>query len=491
MADLESQIESLIAQAGELRRAGRVPEAIAAYERLLAQWPALPDSWYNLALMYRRARRFDDALAAYDQALRHGLSGPEEAHLNRGVIYADDLRRPDLAERELAAALALNPRYGPALLNLGNLHEDRGRRAEALAAYDRLLALEPDHPEALARAAQLRPVADAADPALGRLRRALARSNQHPQDRASLAFALGKLLDGAGAWDAAFEAYAEANAHARAAAPGARYDRAGQEALVDGLIAAFPRPDPPAPPVAGTRAPPIFILGMFRSGSTLAEQVLASHPRVTSGGELTLLPALVRQLLQPYPAAAARLAGPTRDDLARRYLSGLAALFPDADVLTDKRPDNFLHVGLIKRLFPDARIVHTRRHPLDNALSAWFLHLDPSMAYALDLMDTGHYLAQERRLAAHWKALWPDDILELDYDSFVADPRPQTERLLAFCGLGWDDACLSFHKTDSNVRTASVWQVREPLYGRSSGRWRNYEGRLGPLKAWLESEGVL
>ncbi|MDB5468528.1 MAG: hypothetical protein JWR84_88 [Caulobacter sp.] len=490
MADAD--LESLIARAGGLRLAGRAAEAVAAYEQLLAQRPALPDSWYNLALMYRRLGRFDDALAAYDQALGHGLSGPEEAHLNRGVIYADDLRRPDLAEQELAAALKLNPRYPPALLNLGNLHEDRGRRAQALAAYEQLLALEPGHPEALARAAHLRPVEGPDDPTIGRLRQAMARPGLQAQDRAGLGFALGKLLDGAGAYDQAFEAYGAANA----AAPAARYDRAAQEALVDGLIAAFPptdRPeaDPPAAPVAGTRPPPVFILGMFRSGSTLAEQVLASHPRVTSGGELTLLPTLVREALQPYPVALSRIDPAARESLARRYLGDLERLFPQADVLTDKRPDNFLHVGLIKRLFPDARIVHTRRHPLDNVLSTWFLHLGPSMAYAGELMDCAHYLAQERRLTAHWKTLWPDDILELDYDAFVEDPRPHTQRLLAHCGLDWDDACLAFHQTDSNVRTASVWQVREPLYRRASGRWRNYERQLEPVRAWLEGQGLL
>lgn len=480
MAD--AALESLIARAADLRRAGRVAEAIAAYEQLLGQRPALPDSWYNLALMYRRVRRFEDALAAYDQALVHGLSGPEEAHLNKGVIYADDLRRPDLAEQALDAALKLNPRYQPALLNLGNLHEDRGRKAQALSAYDALLALDPNHPEALARAAQLHTVGDPADPAIGRLRQALARPGLAPQDRAGLGFALGKLLDGAGAFDDAFEAYAAANATSAV-----RYDRAAQETLVDGLMAAFPTAGAQTPAV-GPRPPPIFILGMFRSGSTLAEQVLASHPRVTSGGELTLLPALVRQAPGAYPASLSRL---DPAPMARAYLGELDRLFPSADVLTDKRPDNFLHLGLIKRLFPDARIVHTRRHPLDNVLSAWFLHLSGTMPYATDLMDTAHYLAQERRLMAHWKSLWPDDILDLDYDAFVEDPKLHTERLLAHCDLAWDDACLAFHQTDSNVRTASVWQVRQPLYKRASGRWRNYERQLAPVKEWLAGEGLL
>ena len=486
MADLES----LIAQAAELRRAGRVPEAIAAYERLLSLQPALPDSWYNLALMYRRARRFDDALVAYDKALAHGLSGPEEAHLNRGVIYADDLRRPDLAEQELTAALALNPRYVPALLNLGNLHEDRGRRAEAREAYKRVLALEVDHPLALARLAGLHTPEGPNDPMIGRVERAQARPGPGPAEKAELLFSLGRLKDLVGAYNEAYARYNAANAFSRQSGRVPPFDRAAQEHLVDQLIAAFPAAEA-VRPVANGRSPPLFICGMFRSGSTLVEQVLASHPRVTSGGELALLPTLVNREIRPWPAALDRVSGPVREQLADSYLAQLSALFPGADVITDKRPDNFLHLGLIKRLFPDAKIVNTVRHPLDNILSVFFLHLDHRMSYALDIEDTAHYLVQQRRLMDHWRSLWPDDILDFDYDAFVADPRPHTERLLSFCGLDWDDACLAFHRTDSNVRTASVWQVREPLYRRASGRWRNYENRLRPLKAWLEGQGVL
>ncbi len=488
MADAD--LESLIARAGALRKAGRAAEAVAAYEQVLQLRPALPDSWYNLALMYRRTGRFEDALAAYDQALAHRLSGPEEAHLNRGVIYADDLRRPDLAERELDAALRLNPRYLPALLNLGNLHEDRGRKGKALQAYDQVLALQPDHPTAMARAAGLHTPTGLDDPMIARVERALARSGLAPADKADLQFALGRLLDAAGNFNEAYATYFAANAFSRQAGRAPPYDWAGHQRLVDQLIAASPATESP-PPISGARPPPVFICGMFRSGSTLVEQVLASHSRVTSGGELTLLPALVRRELSPWPAALASVVGPNRDRLAGAYLADLARLFPGADVITDKRPDNFLHIGLIKRLFPDARIVNTVRNPLDNILSVYFLHLDHSMAYALSVEDTAHYLVQERRLMAHWKSLWPNDILDFDYDAFVQDPRPQTERLLAFCGLDWDDACLAFHQADSNVRTASVWQVREPLYRRASGRWRHYASQLEPVRVWLEEQGAL
>ncbi|MFO1187228.1 MAG: sulfotransferase [Alphaproteobacteria bacterium] len=333
-------------------------------------------------------------------------------------------------------------------------------------------------------------ITDAGDPLIARLRAALAAQTAGPADRASLGFALGRALDAAGAYAEAFAAYQGANQASAAAAPaGAVYDRSRHERLIREIGAAFPVAQAPAvdrrPESPAASPTPIFILGMFRSGSTLIEQVLARHPDVTSGGELELLPDLVRRELAPFPASISNLTPERSQSLARQYLGGLAHRFPNARLLTDKRPDNFLYVGLIKRLMPAARIIHTVRNPLDNCLSVFFLHLDPSLAYARDLVDIGHYYREYRRLMAHWKALYSADILDFDYDAFVREPRPSLERLLAFCGLPWDDRCLSFHEAASPVRTASVWQVREPLYARSSGRWRNYARELEPLRQFL------
>ncbi|PWG03702.1 tetratricopeptide repeat-containing sulfotransferase family protein [Sphingosinicella humi] len=478
--------ETLLRRATDLQRAGRVQDAIAAYEQLLALRPDIPAGWYNLGYLQRWAGRFEESLVSYQRALDHGVSQPEEVHLNRGVILADHLARSDAAEAELKAALALNPRYVPAWLNLGNLHEDRGLRVEAREAYEQVLALEPDHALALTRLAGLTRAAGPDDPMIDRLRQAIARPGVSAVDRADLGFALGQALDAAGAYDEAFAAYGDANAASRASAGApVRYDAAAVESLIDRLIEAFPAP---AARGQGETGAPLFICGMFRSGSTLTEQILASHSQVTAGGELNLLPTLIQRELQPYPEAAAE-AGPEKlERLRRDYLERLRAIHPDAGLVTDKRPDNFLHIGLIKALFPDARIVHTRREPLDNILSIYFLHLDHSMPYALDLMDTAHWHGQYRRLMAHWKALYPKDIYDLDYEALVAEPRPTIERLLGFCGLEWKESCLSFHEANTAVRTASVWQVRQPIYRRSAGRWRNYEAHLGNVRAALEGE---
>jgi tetratricopeptide (TPR) repeat protein len=482
---MNETLQQLLRQASGLRQSGRWPEAVAVYERLLLAQPALPDSWYNLAWLRRGVGQYPGALAAYQQALDHGVGEPEEVHLNRAAIYADHLACPDKARVELEAALRLNPQYLPAWLNVGNLCEDCGDRAGAAAAYQRALLIEPGHPLALARFAGVHRASGSADPVIARLQAALALPAIDAAQRADLGFALGKLLDEAGAFDSAFSAFVAANKASRAAAAtaGVHYDARAHERLVDGLIANFATPVP----TAGDQpaSPCIFICGMFRSGSTLVEQILAGHPQITAGGELELLPALVRECL-PSPGHANPAAdGALLRRLRTRYREGVASRHPDADTVTDKRPDNFLHIGLIKTMFPAAKIVHTRRNALDNCLSIFFLHLDPSMAYALDLQDIAHWYGQYERLMRHWKTLYGNDIKDVDYDGLVAEPQPAIAALLAFCELPWDPACMAFHRNQGVVKTASVWQVRQPLYQRSSGRWRHYEKHLAALREAL------
>ena len=303
-------------------------------------------------------------------------------------------------------------------------------------------------------------------------------------DEAEISFALASALDATGNYEEAFRVLRRANAASRAGASPRppRYDRAAQEALVDALIRTFPLR---ARPAARNAASPIFICGMFRSGSTLTEQTLARHSRVTAGGELETIPALVQMRLQPYPESLSSAPATLLDELRATYVSELHSLFPTADLVTDKRPDNFLHIGLIKTLFPEARIVHTRRNPLDNILSVYFLHFDASISYGLDLADIAHWYREYRRLMRHWHALYGSDIHDLDYDALVASPRRVLAELLDFCGLEWEDGCLSLDAKPGAVRTGSVWQVRQGIHGRSSGRWRHYERHLDAVRATL------
>ncbi|HEU4704149.1 MAG TPA: tetratricopeptide repeat protein, partial [Sphingomicrobium sp.] len=310
----------LLKEASALREAGRVGEAIAAYQRLLAVKPDLPGSWYNLGWLQKQARRFEDSLRSYGEALERGVRDPEEVHLNRAVILSDHLGRPEEALRELESALELNPAYVPALLNLGNLHEDRGDRQSAALAYRRALEADPGSALALARLAG---VGDPGDRLVERVDKAIAGAAS-AAEQADLGFALGRLLDQAGDHDRAFAAYAEANrASAASHGPGFRgYDRRAHERFVDRLIANFAEPAKPRPASAGEA--PLFICGLFRSGSTLVEQILAGHSRVTAGGELDLVPALAARI-RPYPDALASAGPADFERLRGEYLAGMPA----------------------------------------------------------------------------------------------------------------------------------------------------------------------
>jgi hypothetical protein len=470
-------------EAAQLRRENRVAEAMTAYQRIVARWPKLADAWFNLAVLQRQKFELDAALDSYAKALMSGIARPEEAHLNRGVIFSDYLRDYAAAARELEQALTLNPNFTPALLNLANLYEDHGKRPEASALYARILAMEPDNFEALARFANSQPAA--ADPGLiQRLRNALERSTGW-SDRASLGFALGRLLDAAGNYPDAFAAYSAAN---RASMAGAGphvspYDPARQALFVDRMIA---EGTPRATATESTATPrPIFIVGMFRSGSTLTEQLLAAMPGVADGGEMDILPRLIDAELSPLFESLAALSSERLDAMAARYRAQMLRIAAGARYVIDKRPDNFLYIGLIKRLFPDARIVHTTRDPLDNCLSIFFLHLEQQMSYALDLTSIAHYYRHYRRLMAHWRREFPDDIIDFDYDALVRDPHPTLEQLCGRLGLEWSGQVPKVSARSAAIRTASVWQVREPLYTTSSGRARHYARELDALRAEL------
>ncbi|HEX5259128.1 MAG TPA: sulfotransferase [Sphingomicrobium sp.] len=471
---MDAESEALLQRAALLRRAARADEAIAAYEKLLQREPDLPDSWYNLAWLQRQAGQYERALASYGEALRRGVHAPEEVHLNRAAILSDHLAREGEAEAELEAALALKPDYAPALLNLGNLHEDRGDRTAAEAAYRGALEFAPDDALTLSRLAAVSHAAELDEALAERLRAAIRRQGASAAEQADLGFALAGLLDAAGRFDEAFEAARAANAASRAAT-GARYDRFAAERYIDQLIESFP-----VPVTASDEPAPVFIVGMFRSGSTLVEQILAGHSRIQGGGELEFIPELVRQIAD-YPSAVATADEATIENWRRFYLDSLARIAREGALITDKRPDNFVHIGLIKTLFPGAKIVHTRRNRLDNLLSLYFLHLDPQMAYALDLDDAAHWYGQYERLMAHWKALYPNGIFDVDYDELVRSPDAVVQDLLKFLNLRWEPGVLDFEGRERPVRTASVWQVRQPLHARSSGRGRNYSAVMKTL----------
>jgi tetratricopeptide (TPR) repeat protein len=481
-----NEISDAMGNAAQLHRQNQVAEAMAAYGAILTRWPKVADAWYNLAVLQRKTYRFEEALGSYERALAAGISRPEEVHLNRSVIFSDFMRDHVAAAAELQQALTLNPAYTPALLNLANLFEDLGKRSEASSLYARILAIEPHAFEALARFANVQPAGSVDGALINRLRDALKIASSM-SDRASLGFALGRLLDAAGDYREAFAVYTAAN-QASLASAGPQvvpYDRARQQAFVDRVIGSDSRRTKAH--TAETPPRPIFIVGMFRSGSTLAEQLLAGMPGVAAGGEMDFLPRLVDSEFVPFFETLETVSAERLDGMAARYRAELMRVSANAAYVTDKRPDNFLYLGLIKRLFPDAKIVHTTRNPLDNCLSIFFLHLEQQMSYALNLMDIGHYYGEYRRLMAHWKAEFSGDIFDFNYDALIGEPQIQMQRLCAFLGLEWPGQIPLVAARSASIRTASTWQVREPLYSTSSGRARHYADELKELRGYLEA----
>lgn len=494
----DDSLQTLFSATANLEAAGRAGDAIGRCRAFLARDPENAEAWCELGRLLRGAGAGEEALTAYGEALRFGIDKPEEIHLTRAVILTDHLRRDDEAEAEFRKCLSARPDYPPALLNLGNLAEERGRREEAVEYYRKL---SPDGSKsglasdaycdlrllALARLVRLSRPESIDEPLIETLQIVLDRDQVDAETRAALNYSLGETFDRIGEYGRAFSAFEAANRAQSSARQSFRRD--ASRGAFDRIRRAFPAAIPGGGGSAHAgRAAPIFVCGMLRSGSTLVEQVLAAHPEIEAGGELNALFRLTSRMIVPFPEAALSLNADKVEALKNAYFAEIDAAFPAARAagrrITDKRPDNFMRIGLIKRLFPDAKIVHTVRDPRDTCLSNYFQHLEPSLVpYANDLGDLGAYYREYRGLMDHWRSLFGASIHDFDYDAFVADPRGELEKLLAFLGLSWCEECLSFHRLQNSVKTASYWQVREPLYARSSGRWRHYEDRLAPLLA--------
>lgn len=466
----------------------RWPEAAAAYRAALALAPDLAMAHNNLGNVLAALKSWAEAAAAYRAAL---ALAPDfaEAHGNLGIAALEQLR----AEEALAffdAALAIGPARpeyhqgrGRALMFLGDL-------AAARAAHEEAVRLAPDQPEFYAGLAVTQTL-EADDPAFHALQ-AFAETveNQPLSARVAVHFALHRSLEHQGRHEAAFAHLVQGNALRRSLLA---YDEAwmmryfARVATVFGS-AVLTR----AAPVASAPDVPIFILGMPRSGSTLIEQILASHRDVFGAGELTYMSDIAATLTASGLAYPENVLARSDAELAAagaRYRARLRALAPRAPRITDKMPANFIHIGLLRLILPGARIIHTRRDALDTCLSCFAQTFGEGQAFTNDLGELGrHYRAYEG-LMAHWRRHLPEGaMLEVDYEELVADFEPQVRRILDYCNLAWDPACLAFHEHQRPVLTASAAQVRQPLYRHAVGRARPYGTLLAPLLEALGRE---
>ncbi|MBI5430448.1 MAG: sulfotransferase [Nitrosomonadales bacterium] len=469
-----------------LKDLGQPDDAAASFRRALQIKPAFIQAHNNLGSTLRDLGQLDEAASCYRRALQ---IKPDfaPALVNLGVILRD-LGNIEGARECYLRALELDPKHHEVMLYLGSLCMESGEMAEAETLFRRVLEINPDNLEArfvLAQIGKVKPGDGnlAALVAVEQSARTLP-SLLSGKDAISLHFTLGKCFDDIGDYDRAFPHFAEGCRLKRATLD---YGADSMTQRVDDIIRIF---DGAAIASLGgggdpSRAP-IFVLGMPRSGTTLVEQIISSHPDVCGAGELSHLLEIAQR--DPGGAGAvfpANLSALERADLSgwgRDYVARLRRHAPDAQRITDKMPENFFVVGLIHVMLPNAKIIHVRRNPVDTCFSCFTTLFINGLEQTYDLTELGRYYADYARLMEHWRTVLPDGaFLEVRYEDIVADQESQARRLIGYCDLEWNEACIDFHNNKRMVSTASYAQVRRPIYKSAVERWRPYEKFLGPL----------
>ncbi len=475
-----------------LQEEGDLRSALNWYRQALEREPNSPRIQANVASVFEEQESFDQAAKHYQVALRLDPHFAE-AHNGLGFTLHQQGKFAEAME-EYRAVIQLRPTFAPGHCNLGSLLEELGDLKEAEAEFRMALGLDRELTAAHAQLATLLRGKLPEDD-LAALRQAMARTPLAIGKRLALHFGLAHVLDGRGEYDAAAEHMQQGNALCQELwrKQGQNYDPQAHSDSVDRLITAF-NPDfyRQTRGFGHDSERPVFIVGLPRSGTTLTEQILASHPLVFGAGELNAIKAdfdAIPRLLKTSAPPIEALAGLHREaaqQLASWHLTRLSKLNDTAQRVVDKMPDNYLYLGLIATLFPQARIIHCRRDLRDVAVSCWMTHFR-HIRWAADQEHIAARFIDYRRIMDHWRQVLPVSILEVDYEETVADLEGVARKLISWCGLAWDPACLAFHRTTRPIRTASVTQVRQPIYQRSVARWKHYETSLRPLFAALEA----
>jgi len=459
------------------------------FKRALELRPAYPEAFSGLARVLQEQRKLTEALAMAERSKALAPYKPEVYSLLGGIL--SELAYPDKAAQAYAQALALDANSVGAYLGRGHLLMEKGDIQGAKADFEHALSLDKDSLGARLALAQVEKVTPDSDNMAALILEASKLDTLPETKIVPLHFALGKCYEDSKQYDLAFEHYHE----------GCRLKRkhiaysADNTALISNNIREFFTKET-IDRLRGDGCDselPIFVLGMPRSGTTLTETIIASHPMVYGAGELHDMVEITSQALngntEGYPL---NMPGITQVDLkfmGRDYVSRLQARAPHSPRITDKMPANFNYLGLIHLMLPKAKIVHVKRNPIDTCVSCYTRLFNRTQYQSYDLSDIGRYYRSYAELMAHWHKVLPAGAFyEIQYEDLVSDQEGQARALLNYCGLPWHDACLDFHKTERNIRTASVTQVRQPIYKSSVEKWRHYERHLGPL---LEALGSL
>lgn len=516
-------VHRILADAAQLYRAGRIEDAAARYERAVSLDPRDANAHNNLGVALVQLRRIDEARVQFERAL-HLRPDHAHAHHNLGNVLAQAGKIGD-AIPHLEYACALNPDLVDTHRSLGAACRKEGRLDEAVRHYRHVLASRPDDAEThneLGTLLKFQGSFDAAsthygqaiaikpsyahphynraeiktfypgDPDLAALERLAVKEELSADDAVLIHFALAKALEDCGEFDRAFQHLREANDLKRRQIC---YDEPGVEQYLRQVATVFDRRllDRFANEGDASSAP-IFVVGMPRSGSTLVEQILSTHPEIFGAGEsidfTTSLHTALSEKAQAFrfPECIPGLDGVTLRRIAQAYTTRLRARAGGDLRIVDKTPANFIYVGLIHLIFPNAKIIHTVRNPIDTCLSCYSKLFTEGQQFSYDLAELGRLYCRYAALMAHWRSvLPPGTILDVSYGEVVDDLETQARRLIDHCGLPWDDRCLRFHENHRPVSTASTAQIRRPLFRTSLDRWRRYEPHLAPLLAELRT----
>jgi len=457
----------------------REEEAANHLAKAIKLRPDNHEAYTNLAIALMNQRKPRDAIPCFEQAMTRN---PDDPTLLRHYGFALEIvgRFEDALEIYGGASGDSSPDVETIAARI-SIFEHQGRSREAWAALEPLLASEPDHPGVARQYANLARHVDRRGEARDHVARVLEQSDLSDEARQALLFGLGNLEDALGNFDAAFAAYALGNDLARY-----QYDATKSLAEMAAIEATYAPGWQARLAMASIRSEvPVFIVGMPRSGTTLCEQILACHPMVHGAGELTQISGIEKSVVP------AELTTDTLDRLAEDHLDFLQDQGGAAARVIDKLPHNHRFLGLIEQLFPEARIIHCTRDPLDTCLSCYFQNFYGGHRYSFDLKTVGEHYRLYERLMAHWRKVSGLNILDVSYEGLVADQETVSRAMVEFLGLEWDPSCLDFHRSNRPALTASYDQVRQPIYSRSVSRAEKYAAHLEPLVAALEGrDGV-
>lgn len=469
--------------AATLSDMGRVRESAAAWERLLGIEPTLLVGWLKLGGIYLAISQFDGAV----RCGRKAVDLNEESSDAR-ILLALSLSETGgarEAETHLRRAIELKPDEYIAYAALGLSLQEQGRFDEAELFFEKTIEICPTNGQAYYSILRSRKATSADARLLQTVEERSQDESLGDLDRSYLQYALGKASEDLGEFERAMGHYDLATESAARHWFGDRpADHAWYSAMIDSTIGAFTSDRLAALRAKGLASEkPLLIVGMMRSGTTLIEQIVSSHPDVHAGGELTYWHDHAGKVFQP---ATGEIDEGLLIDVASRYVEMLANLGGEAQRVTDKLPHNYAMLGFVQAAIPNAKVIHVRRNPIDNCLSIYTTAFNRPPEFALVRENIVYLYRQYERIMAHWRAtLPPDRLLEVDYESLIANREAETRRIIEFVGLEWNDACLHHERNERNVNTPSVWQVRQPIYNTSVDRWKRFEPWLGEFRSLL------